>query len=243
MESKQTITFDKIEYKEMLQESSKHTGFSVDYFQEYKIKDLKYEIDNDIHLKSKTSLKILNFGCGIGLSDSYILNIFNSDSINIELYGCDISEKSIEIAKKQNSENVTYMTCNGQKLPFNEKFDIIFIANVIRHIPRKNHIQQIKMLKNALKENGIILMYEFNPFNPVTLYFYNRYDCRYDAENVKIMTPYYAKKLFKDSGFNNIKIRYRFFIPGFMKKFIFMEKYLKNCPLGANYYLIVKNTN
>jgi hypothetical protein len=55
------------------------------------------------------------------------------------------------------------------------------------------------------------------------------------------MSPQYAKNLFKKSGFKNIKINYRFFIPNKFNSFLYLENYLKNIPIGANYYLVAKN--
>ncbi len=111
----------------------------------------------------------------------------------------------------------------------------------MRHIPRERQAKQVSILKDALAPGGGIFMYEFNPYNPVAMYYYLKYDCRYDSANVKIMSPSYSIKLFKDAGFRNVNIKYRFFIPGFMKQFIFLEKYLKKVPFGANYYLYIKN--
>ncbi|MBR2068366.1 MAG: hypothetical protein IJ877_01260 [Candidatus Gastranaerophilales bacterium] len=62
----------------------------------------------------------------------------------------------------------------------------------------------------------------------------------YDPDNVKIMQAGYSKKLFQSSHFKDIKISYRFFVPNNFQNLLRLEKYLKNCPLGANYYLIAK---
>ncbi len=184
-------------------------------------------------------MKILDYGCGIGMSSPFLQSFFP----NSQIFACDISPISIDnaIQNNKNYNNITYKICDGTSVPFQEKFDAIFIANVIRHIPRENHDYTILMLKKSLKKNGLIFMWEFNPYNPVTLYFYHKADCDYDANNVKIMSPFYSKKLFKEAGFENIKIQYRFYIPNKFKKLIFLENYLKNFPLGANYYLIAQN--
>ena len=220
-------------YLDMLKYRINKTGFSIDYIQEYKVLDLKYEAEKYFDINS--NLKILDFGCGIGLSIPYLRKHFK----NSILYGCDYSKKSIEkcIETNKNINNLHLLSSNGVDIPFLEKFDIIFIANVMRHIPRKNQEIVLKNLKACLKENGFIMMYEFNPFNPVSLYFYSIEDCKYDPENVKIMSPVYSKNLFESIGFKNIKLNYRFFVPNSFKFLVGIEKYLKKVPFGASYYL------
>lgn len=233
----QSISFDKManKYKEMVEDGLKGTGFDINYITEYKIKDLKKEIS--FYLKDKENLNILDYGCGIGLSTPFLEKEFP----NSTFCACDISEKSVEKAIETNKNLKTkYAVCNGKELPFSEKFDVIFLGNVVRHIPRENQKETLKILKNSLTENGIIFMYEFNPFNPVTLFFYLIEDYRYDP-NVKIMTPFYTKNLFKAIGFKSVKTRYSYFIPNNFKKILFLEKYLRSIPIGANYYCVTQN--
>lgn len=221
-------------YKKLVEDSLKGTGFDIEYITEYKIKDLKTEIS--FYFQKEDEFNILDFGCGIGLSTQYIEKEFPKSNV----FACDISEKSIEKAIFSNKNARTqFKICNGKELPFSEKFDVIFLGNVIRHIPRENQKETLQLLKNSLKENGIILMYEFNPFNPVTLYYYMIDDYRYDP-NVKIMTTFYARKLFKSIGFSSVKTRYSYFIPNVFKKLLFLEKYMRKIPIGANYYIVVQ---
>ena len=112
----------------MLKNQTNKTGFCFDYIQEYKILDLKSEAEKYFDINS--NLKILDFGCGIGLSIPYLRKHFK----NSVIYGCDYSEKSIEkcIDKNKTIDNLYVLNSNGIDVPFEEKFDIIFIANVIK---------------------------------------------------------------------------------------------------------------
>lgn len=235
--SGQFLSFDLIaeNYFEKIDELSKNVGFSVSHFAEYKVLDLKTEhIENGLH--NKEDLKILNYGCGVGLSDEHLRNHFP----NAKIFCCDISPKSLEIAQKNgaNLSDVVYSVCDGLTVPFDEEFDIIFISNVMRHIPRDKHRHTLDFLKNFLSDCGFMMIYEFNPFNPVSFYHYLIEDCNYDKINVKIMFQNYTKKLLKDMGYKIKSLKYRFFIPSFLKKFMKLEKYLLKCPLGACYYVI-----
>lgn len=239
MIKKQSITFDKMahNYNEFVSNQLSKTGFDLNYVTWYKVNDFNFEMNKcSVNFENAN---ILDYGCGIGISSPFFQRFFPKSQV----FACDISSASLEKAIKNNKNynNITYKICDGTSVPFQEKFDAIFTSNVIRHIPRENHDYTISMLKKSLKKNGFIFMWEFNPYNPVALYFYHKADCDYDKNNVKIMSPFYSKKLFKKAGFENIKIQYRFFVPNKFKKLIFLENYLKNLPLGANYYLIAQN--
>ena len=237
VEQKQNFDKECETYLQMLEGGIKNTGFDFGYIHEYKVLDLKFEAKKIFDINS--NLNILDFGCGIGLSLPYLKKSFP----NSNLYACDYSKKSVEmcILNNKNIQGLTVMPTNGIDLPYEEKFDIIFIANVMRHIPRTNQNTVLQNLKSHLAEDGIILMYEFNPWNPVSLYFYFKEDRNYDPENVRIMSPLYAKKLFKSVNFKDIATKYRFFVPNCFKKLVQIENYLKKVPLGANYYIVAKN--
>lgn len=239
--SGQCISFDNVaqNYLAMMENLSEKVGYSVVYFTEYKVLDLIKEYENSV-LQGKKYLKILNYGCGIGLSDFYLSKNFPDSKI----FCCDISPKSVEIASKrgENLKNVSYAVCDGVKLPFDEKFDIIFLANVLRHVPQQFQVQTLQMLQNSLSDDGFIMIYEFNPYNPVAYYFYKNEDLRYDEYNVRILSAKNSVKLLKNSGFGDFSVKYRFFIPPFLKQFSDVEKYLLNCPLGANYYVVAKKS-
>ena len=234
----QNIAFDKMAegYEDFLKDNLQNTGFDYDYVQRYKVLDVLFEAQN--RLKSIENINILNYGCGIGIADKYLRELFPS----AHLTSCDISSESIKQAQKDNAgiNDLEYKLIDGKSLSFDKKFDVVFIENVMRHIPRANQVETIKMIKENLNDGGFIIMYEFNPFNPVAYYCYRKYDRSYDPENVRIMTPAYSKKIFKSAGFEKNEIIYRFFVPNCFKGLVGIEKYLKKCPIGANYYLIAQ---
>lgn len=222
-------------YNEGHTNAVKISGFTPDYFHEYKV----IELFN--HLKSlnleASELKILNFGCGVGGSDSYLSSYFP----NAKIFGCDISTKSIEEARKNNEglKNVVYEEYDGENIPFNEKFDIVFVANVYHHIPRNLQAKTTKLLKQSLNEEGFLIIFEHNPYNPMTVLLSLCTDFRYDP-NTNLLTQRYMKKLLKSAGFNDFKLTYKIFFLGCLKKMIKFEPCLRKCCLGAHYYYIAK---
>lgn len=227
--------FDKYSktYNERHKEVIKHSGFKPDYFHEYKVIEL-YEYLKKINSENK-KLTILNFGCGVGGSDPFLSSHFP----NSKIFACDISSESIKQAKIHNAnlKNISYEIYDSEKIPFDEKFDIIFVANVFHHIPKNLQQFTMNLLKNSLKENGFLIIFEHNPVNPFTLLLFLNTDLQYDPA-ANLLIPNYMKKLLKNSGFNKNILRYKIFFPGCLKNLIPFEKYFYNIPLGAHYYII-----
>ena len=222
-------------YKEGLKKNVKISGFSPDYFHSYKVEELFGYLKKK--QKEKDSLKILDFGCGVGCSDSYLSKYFP----NSKIYACDISDESVKCAKEENSqfENLKYAVYDNEKIPFDEKFDIIFVANVFHHIPRKLHLKTMNMLKESLSKDGFLIIFEHNPYNPATVLLSLLTDYRYD-KNTNLLTPVYMKKSLYKAGFTQFDLTYKIFFPGILKSLVPYEKYLKFVPLGAHYYYIAR---
>lgn len=231
----QEIVFDKYadSYTTGLTNTLKISGFKPDYFHNYKAEVL-FSYLKTKKLENK-QINILDFGCGVGSSEPYLAKYLPQAKI----FGCDISKESVNRAKQDNADidNLTYGYFNGEKIPFRNKFDVIFVANVFHHIPRKNQQKTLNLLKSCLKKDGFLIIFEHNPYNPLTVLLALFTDYRYDV-NTNLLAPFYMKKILKNAGFSKIERNYKIFFPGFAKAFIPYEKYLSKCPLGAHYYYI-----
>ncbi len=206
-------------------------GTSSDYFAKYKV--------NIVHqkLQKKQKLNILDFGCGVGKNTFLLEKLFPNSNI----YGIDVSEVSIEIAKKQNNNRCEFVSYDGSNINFEDNFfDIIFISNVFHHIDHSLHKNILVSLKNKLSKDGLIFFFEHNTLNPVTLKIVN--ECEFDKD-AKLINFWYAKKIFKDAGFDSIQTNFILFIPPSFKFLLFLEKYLKWLPFGAQYYIIARKND
>jgi len=102
--------------------------------------------------KIKKGSKILEVGCGTGLSTRYIAKKYD-----IEIVAIDISEKMIKKAKERNKKlkNAEFMVADAQNLPFkNNTFDIVFTESVIAMVPNK--LKAMKEFKRVAKSGGYI---------------------------------------------------------------------------------------
>jgi SAM-dependent methyltransferase len=238
--------FDKLakNYETWHQEIINSSGFSRDYFYEYKIKEIYRILTKN---KIKFPLSILDFGCGIGNVDPYIRKYF-PDSV---VFGMDISEESIKIAKeKQRASNITYKTLEiNWQTSANAKsslypaphtlFDLVFVSNVFHHAPKKEHAAIISYIHACMNPGALLFVFELNPYNPASRVIFNKYDRPYD-KNANLIYPKYLKNKMKLFCLQTLLCNYTVFFPKFLSMFIPLEKYINRIPLGAHYYIMAK---
>lgn len=219
------------DYDNILDERINFAGYDSSFFDERKIKEI-LDFLKLIDLNEKP-LKFLNFGCGTGKSEKFIAHYFKQASI----YSIDISEKSIEIAKKRNKglNNLTFTAFDGYNIPVEYGFDVIIVANVLHHISPDEHIPVLNQIYQKMNNNGYLFIFEHNPFNPVTLKVVN--SCELD-KNAILLKPGYTKRILKSAGFQKQHIRFIHFFPKFLSFLTPFEKLLRKLPIGAQYYFI-----
>lgn len=88
-------------------------------------------------LKLAKSTNVLEVGCGIGTVSMLITETFNEG----QFVGCDISEKSIETAKRFiQKSNVQFICTDMSDFTHNVKFDLVVFPDVLEHIPQDQHL-------------------------------------------------------------------------------------------------------
>lgn len=215
------------DYRTILKNNLKSfSAFTSEYFAEYKIQTLK----DSLNFSPKN---ILDFGCGDGISCEFFNKLFPEAAIT----GIDVSSESIRVAQNKNIANSSFISYDGNKLPFEENsFDLIFAAGVFHHIEKQKHDALAKEINRVLNKNGKLFIFEHNPINPFTKKVVK--DCIFD-ENAELLYANSFKKTFQSSNFKNIQINYTLFFPRYnlFKNLFSLEKYLTKFPVGAQYYL------
>lgn len=202
------------------------SGVDSDYFCEYKIREI---FDRQYIRKDSTWLDL---GCGDGTTAKYIKKYFP----DCKYIGIDVSQKSIEIARKRYGEdNIAFDYYDGEKIPYEDNsFDIVFIACVLHHITPKNRPLLLQECHRVLKLGGKIIVFEHNPYNPVTRKMVNT--CIFD-ENAILITARELSDLFRMIGLEG-KIQYTIFFPRkkMFSSLLRLEKYFRKIPLGGQFY-------
>lgn len=102
--------------------------------------------------KINKGARILEVGCGVGLTTRHIAKKYE-----VEIVGIDISEKMVKKAKERNMglKNAEFLVADAQSLPFkHNEFDIVFTESVVAFVPDK--MKAIKEFQRVAKPGGYI---------------------------------------------------------------------------------------
>lgn len=93
---------------------------------------------------------VLDFGCGWGRMTRY----FAKDMPDSQIFGCDPLP---QILKWCDSVPGTFRVSDHQpaRLPFDEKFDLIWAFSVFTHLSERTHMACLKAIQQALAPGGI----------------------------------------------------------------------------------------
>ncbi|MBO4312687.1 MAG: methyltransferase domain-containing protein [Desulfovibrio sp.] len=201
------------------------TGEGPEFFAEYKIKDFA-----ELFLESGFPKYVLDFGSGIGNSLVPFRKYFSSS----RLCCADVSERSLEIAKKKYPGNEKYIVIDRVIPSEDNVFDAVFTACVFHHIQTDMHRHWISELYRVMKNGGMLAVYEHNPFNPLTVHAVNT--CPLDV-NAHLIKAGEMRRLCEECGWRNVRIEYKMFFPHLLESLRFLEKYLTKCCWGAQWRL------
>ncbi|MBI3366539.1 class I SAM-dependent methyltransferase [Candidatus Roizmanbacteria bacterium] len=226
--TKNDIRFDDYtdNYQQKIQESINFSGQDVDFFIQVKAKIILELIKK--HCSGK-DIKVLDIGSGVGLVDKYLIGKIKN------LYGVDVEDGVVNKAI-ENNPGVKYQKYDGENLPFEcGVFDFAFAINVMHHIhPRKWQLFTDEM-RRVLKPGGIAVVFEHNPFNPLTRRVVR--GCEFDRGAV-LLSHKTIKELFVNSNLKLVEGSYILFFPFKGGVFRALEKSIKWLPLGAQQFVI-----
>lgn len=95
----------------------------------------------------------LDLGCGTGEMMRLILQQ-NKDK---SLYGIDLSEKMLEVAKEKLGNHVNLILSDSEQLPFSDSFfDVVYCNDSFHHYPAPDKV--LSEVYRVLKPNGIFVM-------------------------------------------------------------------------------------
>ena len=201
------------------------SGESVDYFARYKIEAARRLADD----RGVQVNRILDFGSGIGNSLAPMREQFPETPITC----LDVSEDSLDLSRRNIVAGTDFRTYDGVTLPDDlGTFDLVFTACVFHHIEADVHVSLLRQLRQTLRPGGFLLLFEHNPWNPLTRHAVN--NCPFDENAVLISAPEMRRR-FKAAGYMDTAIDFRMFFPGPLAALRWIEPALAKIPLGAQY--------
>jgi len=98
-----------------------------------------------------TPRKVFDYGCGEGRYFGVLGEAFPE----AELYGCDISERGIEIASEHHP-SATLRVMADESIPFAETFDLVISVEVLEHVQDVH--KAVAEISRVLAPNGRLLV-------------------------------------------------------------------------------------
>jgi len=179
-------------------------------------------------------LATLDFGCGTGTNLPFLRELFS----NTALYGVDVSSRSLELASQRNISDCKLTSYDGKNLPFEDaKFDLVVVSNVLHHIEPRHRLEMLKEITRCMKPDGLLVVFEHNPANPVTRKVVR--DCPFDA-GVTLVRQRDIQPVLRDLGYRIPSLWNIIFVPAALKRMNAMERSLRWLPLGAQYALFAE---
>lgn len=175
---------------------------------------------------------VFDFGCGVGSSISYLLDMPDVQSVA----GIDASAKSLEIGRKNFSLERVKMIALEDYRP-ERHFDLGFCNGVFHHIPLDEREAAIKLIFDSLRPGGLFSFWENNPWNPGTRYVMKRIPFDRDAVTLSARQ---ARRLIESIGFEIVRVDFLFIFPRSLRWLRRVESLLSQVPLGAQYQILCR---
>ena len=166
-----------------------YNGTVDEYLQYYEteIQNIEVEFKDEIEYlisKTKENASILDAGTSIGMYPRYLTEKCNK---NFNVIGIDLSEKMLEIAKK-NVPKAKFQKMDIRHMDFNgKKFDLIICFAVLNHMNDETCLKIINNFDELLNKEGRIAinvmeytggkkeLYIGEPLNPIYPTYFNKY--------------------------------------------------------------------
>lgn len=200
-------------------------GLDADFFVRAKAEYLRDLVTHNF--PDRDNLTGLDLGCGVGLYHSPLENLFAT------LHGVDVSVSCLERAAALHPQ-VNYQAYDGKTLPFaDNSLDVVFTICVMHHVPVDHWERFVGEMFRVLKPGGLILIFEHNPFNPVTRRIVS--NCEFDADAV-LVKPTVARRILTRSGFADVATNYILTIPSTNAWVRHVDRLFSSLPFGAQYF-------
>ena len=202
----------------------------------YRDSSLSYKCEYLKYFLQREPEGVLHFGCVIGLNTPYLKRYFPKTN----LFGCDISPESIEIASL-NNYHCRFSVINAVEdlNQFKEQnIDVVFAACVFHHIPLIEHELWVCGLHDILNNGGYLVIYEHNMKNPLTARIVKR--SKMDEGATMLSASYWKPLLCRKFDKADVRLNYTYFFPWRNRFLNSIEHLLRFVPLGAQYCVYAK---
>ncbi len=182
------------DYDRLHQASVAASGESTRYFADYKLERLR-------QLGVTRDQPLLDFGCGIGNLLEVLEGQFD------EVHGFDPSQLSLGVARGR--APTSHLHHELDKVP-DGHFQTVVMSGVLHHVPPAERLSVMRSARAKLRSGGRVVVFEHNPFNPLTRRAVAA--CEFDDDAI-LLWPRSLKGLLRDAGLSRVKLEYIVFFP------------------------------
>lgn len=186
----------------------------------------------------------LDFGCGNGRMLKSLLGFGSlralAETGRLKLFGFDTSVESINEARDLAGDDPICLVSNWKDLPANLQFDFVISCHVFHHIPPADRPATACALRDRMKFASRLVIWEHNPFNPVTRLLVRM--CPFDGD-ARLLTLNRTNALFRKNAFRPIQHAYvNIFPPRWLRFNVWarIEEKLLGFPVGAQYWAMLE---
>jgi SAM-dependent methyltransferase len=217
----------KDKYGQEIQKSIDFIGQDFEFFIRRKAEILTRLVEQELGDPKK--FKVLDVGCGIGLTDQHLTGHFK------KVFGVDLSRGVVKKAAALNPKG-SYKAYPGGKLPHpSNSMDVTFAICVLHHVEPVERDLFLSELARVTRKGGLVMIFEHNPLNPLTRVAVSRCDMDKDAHLVGLGA---TSGLLTSGRLQVFKKEYIFFSPWtFLSG---LDGLLGWLPLGAQYFVAAR---
>jgi len=177
--------------------------------------------------RDPATLRWLDVGCGRGELLSGARAHF------LEARGCDVSAGMLGHAPAVD----VAMQPDPGRLPFEDgAFDFVTAVCVFHHVEPADRAGLLAEIKRVLAPDGLIMLVEHNPLNPVTRLIVSRAAVDRDA---RLLTGRSARRLFARERIEPLASRHFLLLPeSLYSRFGAIERFLSRMPLAGQYAVL-----
>lgn len=219
-------------YDAMHRDSIRASGEAPDYFAAYKAAFLARELAT--LRATDRPVRLLDFGCGIGNLVPHVARELN----DVDVVGVDPSAASIDIARANHGGIARFDAIVDDRIPCaDEAFDAVVVACVFHHIAPADRGHWMQEIRRVLRPGGHAVVFEHNPFNPLTRKAVR--DCPFDEDAI-LLRPAELQGLAWGCGMTAVSTRYIVFFPRVLSGLRALEPALSWLPAGAQYAVLAR---
>ena len=179
------------------------------------------------HLGPPQDLDALDAGCGIGLTDRFLVDSFGA------LTGTDLSPEAVAAAAARNP-GVRYEVAAEDRLPFpDESFDVSFTICVLQTIEPVHRAGFVDELARVTRPGGLVIAFEHNPWHPLTRLAVRRTEL---GSGVSMLSSAGLVALLAGGGLAVLDRGHILALPSRRKPVLAAERILRRIPVGAQHY-------